>query len=187
MEISPEHDALIYNEMMSHVPLFSHPNPQKIAILHSDNTGIKQEVQNHPSVTQVLQLTDTTKLPPESLDVLIIGNNPTPSLFAHYFGILQPSGILLQQNVSPLDLSDLKLIQKQLHEAGFRDTQPLLFPQSKFHSGWRSATMAIKQGVFRRIREKDIFNKSFATHYYNLDMHKAALALPEFMRKELAT
>ena len=35
--------------------------------------------------------------------------------------------------------------------------------------------------------EKDIFNKSFSTRFYNLDVHKAAFALPEFMRIELVS
>jgi len=53
-------------------------------------------------------------------------------------------------------------------------------------SGSRTAIMAIKTGTFKRIREKDIYNKPFATKFYNFDMHKAALALPEFVREELA-
>ena len=45
--------------------------------------------------------------------------------------------------------------------------------------------MATKRAAFKRVREKEIFNRPFTTRYYNYDVHKAALVLPEFMRSEL--
>ena len=76
-------------------------------------------------------------------------------------------------------------MQQSILSAGFFDVLPLHFPEPGFTSGWRAAMMAMKQGTIKRPREKDIFNKAFTTRYYNLDVHRAAFALPEFMRKEL--
>jgi hypothetical protein len=43
--------------------------------------------------------------------------------------------------------------------------------------------MATKCPIFPRIREKDIYNKTFVTRYYNFDTHKAACVLPEFVKE----
>lgn len=45
--------------------------------------------------------------------------------------------------------------------------------------------MARKGGDLAGFRERGASAKSFATRYYNADMHKAALAQPEFMREAL--
>lgn len=45
--------------------------------------------------------------------------------------------------------------------------------------------MARKGGDLTDFRERGAATKGFATRYYNVDTHKGALALPEFMRAEL--
>lgn len=45
--------------------------------------------------------------------------------------------------------------------------------------------MARKGGDLSGFRERGAATKTFATRYYNVDMHKAALAQPEFMRQAL--
>ena len=126
---------------------------------------------------------------PDFFDIIIISkelNEIAPQFLEHCFAALSSEGLLIQQSISPFQLSELKAIHAILQQAGFRDTQTLHFPQPKFPSGWRMAWMATKRGVFRRISEKEIFNKPFKTRYYNFDIHKAALALPEFIREELS-
>lgn len=120
-------------------------------------------------------------------DVLIVTptTHLTTELFQQYIKALRDDGILLQQSTSPFQLETLKSTLQHIKAAGFHDIHCLTFTQPTLLSSWRSAFMAKKYGVFKRIREKDIFNKTFATRYYNLDVHKAALVLPEFMREEL--
>ena len=201
-----DHDALIYREMMTHIPLFAHRNPQKIAILDENQRGLSEEVLKHPTVATVWQaetphaiLTDPRisyfansinefllrKEGKDSLDVLIIGSVTKPD-FNHCFESLHKDGLFIQLCESTFDLLALKNIQQQLKATGFADILPLNFPQPNFTSGWRAAILASKEGTVKRPREKDIFNKTFSTSYYNLDMHRAAFALPEFMREKLA-
>ena len=42
--------------------------------------------------------------------------------------------------------------------------------------------MAQKDGALKDFREADAAAKEFATKYYNVHIHHAALAQPEFMR-----
>lgn len=194
-----DRDAIIYHEMMAHVPLFAHRKPQNVAILNDFDQGIVQEVLKHPSVKQIWHINakevvsknedarvtycNDQKFAAGSLDAIIIADQPALD-FHHYFTELHSDGILIQLCNSPFQLANLIMIRNQLKKAGFHDIQLLQFPQPSFTSGWRSAMMAIKHGTIRRPREKDIYNKTFTTQYYNLDVHRAAFALPEFMRLE---
>ena len=45
-----EKDEFIYHEMMAHVPLFSHPNPQNVLIIGGGDGGVLREVLKHNNV-----------------------------------------------------------------------------------------------------------------------------------------
>lgn len=49
-------DNFIYHEMMSHLPLFTHPQPSHVAIIGGGDCGTLREVLKHDCVTQVYQI-----------------------------------------------------------------------------------------------------------------------------------
>lgn len=195
LELS-EHDQIIFNEMMVHPALFTHPSPQKIALLNMKNNDILREVLKHPSVKAVHLVYETPceelrdsriyieslkSLMPETFDVVIHAHEITISLLADYFKLLKEGGLFVQQSNSFFKVELMKNEVCQLKNNGFNDYNIFHFPQS---SGLQSVMIAIKQGNFKRLSEKIIYNKPFSTQYYNFDIHKAAMALPEFIRKE---
>ena len=46
-------DEFVYHEMMTHVPLFSHDNPEKVLIIGGGDGGIAREALRHPNVQSV--------------------------------------------------------------------------------------------------------------------------------------
>jgi spermidine synthase len=48
-----ERDEFTYQEMMAHVPLFAHPNPERVLIIGGGDGGVIREVAKHPSVKQI--------------------------------------------------------------------------------------------------------------------------------------
>lgn len=50
--MAAEKDNNAYNEMITHVPLFSHPNPKKVLIIGGGDCGALTEVLKHPEVEQ---------------------------------------------------------------------------------------------------------------------------------------
>lgn len=180
-------DHIIYQEMMSHAIIFSHPQPKNIAIIGDEHQEILQEVAKHPDITCTHHTSKNsiTHVQPESLDILIISEPASPDYFENFFKILNSEGILIQKATSPFEIAELKSLQQHFIRCKFTDIHFLSFPQPQFPSGWITAIIAKKNDRFRRIRERDIFNKPFSTQYYNFDIHKASLVLPEFMRKEL--
>jgi spermidine synthase len=131
----------------------------------------------------------------ETLDVIIVDSTdpigPAEGLFNEAFyesclKALKPGGILVQQSESPFaHLPLLKSMRKAMKNAGFQALRTLTFPQPCYPTGWWSATLARKGVDLEDFRERGAEMKQFETKYYNVDMHKAALALPEFLRAAL--
>lgn len=200
-------DNFIYHEMMTHPALFTHAHPQKIAILGEQEKEILEEVLKHSNLTEIWSIDKQhslssihekvtvhignpeqwiTRIPPNSFDILIVNAPLADTPFLHHcFLALTAEGILVQQSHSPFESTALRSEHDQFKAAGFNDIHPLHFPLPSYPSGWRMAWLATKRSVLRRASEKAVFNKTFKTRYYNFDVHKAALALPEFMREEL--
>lgn len=132
---------------------------------------------------------------PESIDVVIIDSTdpvgPATDLFgpkfhATCFAALRPSGILVQQSESPLLHVDLiRTLRGSLRAAEFQALRTLTFPQPCYPSGWWSCTMARKGADLADFRERGAAARRFPTRYYNAEVHKAALALPQFLRDAL--
>jgi len=133
---------------------------------------------------------------PGSIDVIIVDSTdpvgPAEGLFAVDFYrncmlALKEGGILVQQSESPLLHSKtiIKSVHKDMKEAGFDHVHTLPFPQPVYPTGWWSATMAGKQKPLAYFREEDADLRPFVTRYYNKDIHKGALAIPEFMKIDL--
>jgi spermidine synthase len=133
---------------------------------------------------------------PDRYDLIVVDSTdpvgPAEGLFTEEFHrdclrVLRPGGIFIQQSESPLYHLDLiASLHGALRRAGFSDVRTLPFPQPVYPSGWWSATMAGKGRDLSKFREADVRGRKFETTYYNAEMHRAAFALPEFMRKRLA-
>ncbi len=48
-----ERDEFIYHDMITHVPLFTHPNPKNVLVIGGGDGGTVREVLKHPSVEKV--------------------------------------------------------------------------------------------------------------------------------------
>ncbi len=129
--------------------------------------------------------------PPESVDVIIVDSTdplgPGEGLFTEDFyrdclRCLKPKGLLVQQSESPLFHPHiLHGMRKAMKRAGFREIHTLFFPQPVYPSGWWSATIGCKEKLWPP-REEAVLNKPFSTRYYNLEIHRAAFAMPNFFR-----
>ncbi len=132
---------------------------------------------------------------PRSLELIIVDSTdpvgPAEGLFSAAFfrdcmAALADGGILVQQSESPLyHLDILKTMYRAMNDAGFSAIQTLFFPQCVYPSGWWTATMARKGGRIEGFREDDAARREFSTRYYNVDIHRAALARPEFFNEAL--
>jgi len=47
-------DEFVYHEMISHIPLYTHPNPKKVLVVGGGDGGAIREILKHPTVEQVV-------------------------------------------------------------------------------------------------------------------------------------
>jgi len=52
--MTTEKDEFIYHEMISHIPLLAHPNPQSVLVIGGGDGGTVREVLKHPTVNEVV-------------------------------------------------------------------------------------------------------------------------------------
>lgn len=132
---------------------------------------------------------------PGTYDVIIVDSTdpvgPAEGLFRRPFyqnclRALRAGGLLVQQTESPLLHSSLiRAVRSEMRAAGFGSVLTLNFPQCVYPSGWWTATMAGKDNPLTNIRDTEVADRNFSTSYYNLAIHQAAMAQPEFFRKEI--
>jgi spermidine synthase len=133
--------------------------------------------------------------PTQSIDVIIIDSTdpigPAAGLFNLAFyqqcrRVLREDGILVQQTESPLlHLPLLQSVHQAMREAGFKNARTFQFPQCIYPSGWWTGTMAGNHDL-TQFRTEAVKTKTFATHYYNAEIHQASFALPNFMLHALS-
>ncbi len=130
---------------------------------------------------------------PESIDLIIVDSTdpigPAEGLFSEPFyrncqRALTQNGLVVQQSESPLfHLDILTGMRDAMRAAGFNNLMSLQFPQCTYPSGWWTATLAGKDINLKSFREDAAANRPFKTSFYNVEMHRAAMALPQFMKE----
>lgn len=69
MVMTSEVDEFVYHEMVAHVPLFTHPNPENVLVVGGGDGGVIREILKHPSVKKqrllilMAKLSSTQKIP----------------------------------------------------------------------------------------------------------------------------
>ena len=134
--------------------------------------------------------------PAASLDLIVIDSTdpvgPAEGLFGRKFYLdcveaLRPGGLLVQQSESPLlHLELIAEMHQAMRAAGFAQTRLLHFPQVIYPSGWWSASIAQKTAGALAERLDPALIAALDTKFYNADTHRAAFALPNYVKQALA-
>ena len=65
-----ERDEFAYQEMITHLPLFAHPNPKRVLIVGGGDGGVLREVARHTSIESVRALSPAPPPLPGVDDIL---------------------------------------------------------------------------------------------------------------------
>ncbi|WAH36900.1 polyamine aminopropyltransferase [Alicyclobacillus dauci] len=219
--MTTDKDEFVYHEMLSHVPMHTHPNPKNVLVVGGGDGGIIREVIKHPSVERAVlaeidgavvetskkyfphiaqglsdsrvdvQIVDGIKYVEEhknEFDVILIDSTdpigPAVGLFSKTFydsvsEALKEDGIMAAQTESPFANQDLiRRVNEDISKT-FPITKLYLAHIPTYPTGMWSFTMGSK--VHRPQDVKEVRVKD--TKYYNLGIHHAALALPNFVKE----
>jgi spermidine synthase len=223
-----ERDEFIYHEMLVHIPLFSHPDPQQILIIGGGDGGTAREVLKHKGIKRI-QLVEIDKevisvskryFPSlagsldhpkvnilvvdaihylketkETFDIILIDSTDpvieqseglfTVPFYTDCLNALTERGILAAQVGDVFFETNLVLGVFNNLKAVFRVARIYCAPVPSYTMvpyGFAFCSKSIHTETGLALSR---FDKSFQTRYYNPQVHQAAFALPEHLRKDL--
>ncbi len=219
-----EKEEFIYHEMIAHLPLFSHPEPEKILVIGGGDGGTVREVLKHKTVKQVdfveidedvykvskryfksltrgleadkrvnflfgdgIKFVAETR---EKYDVILIDSTDpsdisgglfTDEFYRNAKNRLNRNGIIVAQSENPFfDALTIKKLHKRQKKI-FKIVRLYLAFIPTYPSGCWSFTFVSNDLTPDIIRNRK--NKITGLKYYNKDIHKGALSLPEFVKE----
>lgn len=224
--MTTERDEFFYHEMISHIPMNSHPNPERVLVIGGGDGGTVREVLKHDTVKEVVlceidgMVIDACKkyLPSiagmlddervniqvrdgidyisqqeDAFDIILIDSTdpmgPGEGLFTEEFysnvnKALKEGGIMSAQSESPfVNQRQMKMMYPLLRKA-FPKVNTFLGPIPTYPGGywsWAFCSNTVEPLSF--IAEDRVQKIAKQAKLYNLDIHKAAFALPNFVKK----
>lgn len=170
----------IYNEMMVHVPLCTHKDPKKVLIISNNAETMVAEIQKHEEIKCDKIAADMNALrdiADESYDVVISELESDAAVLAHYNRVLNEEGLLVTKHPSLDQVDENKQMMEILGKYAkiimpynLGTSQTALLASKAYHP-----TADI---ILHRADMLDNLN------YYNSDIHPAAFAMGNYIRKE---
>lgn len=167
-------------EMMVHVPLCSHKNPENILIISSNAAPFVAEVKKHEemAVSTIAPTLDALRSCADgSVDVVICDHLCDAAILAHINRILKNDGLMVTKHISLDDKESNKNLLQILGNY-FKIIMPY------YLSGDTTALLASKSyhpTADLILHRTDMLND---LHHYNCDIHPAAFAMGNSIRKQ---
>jgi len=170
----------IYNEMMVHVPLCTHKEPQNILIISNSAAGLIAEVQKHYDiscdvVSANIELLREVK--ENAYDVVINELEGDAVVWAHINRILSEEGIVVTKHPALDDIEENKILMDILGKYA-----KIVMPYNL--GNCTTALLASKEyhpTADIILQRADLLDN---LEYYNSDIHPAAFAMGNYIRKE---
>jgi spermidine synthase len=223
-----ERDEFVYHDMITHVPLFTHPNPEKVLIIGGGDGGTAREVLRHKSVKKCVMVeidrmvvdacrefipqtskdlddprmelifgdgVKYVKETEEKFDVILVDSTDPIGPATPLFGVdfyrdvhktLSDNGIVVSQGETPFFAPETQSSLLSILNNLFEKVLIYNFSNITYPGGLWSFTFATK-GLhpIKDFDEKRVTDSNLEFQYYNSDIHRAAFALPQFMKNNI--
>jgi len=170
----------IYDEMMVHVAVCTNKNPEKVLLISSDADGFIKEMNKHDNIAYDVVNADINALRDAgdgAYDVVISELNSDAAVLAHYNRVLKDDGLLVT-TIPSLDEVDEN---KKTMEILGKYTK-IIMP---FHIGNGNLALLASKEYHPTadiiLQRADMLD---GLEYYNCDVHPAAFAMGNYVRKE---
>jgi len=171
----------IYNEMMVHVGVCTSKNPENVLLVSDNADGFVTEMQKYDAINHSVIAANIDALrdvADASVDVIISELTSDAAVLAHYNRILKDDGLL----VTTIPSLDAAIDENKQTMSILGKYTKIIMP---FHvGGGEKALLASKEYhptadfVLQRTDMLD------GLEYYNCDVHPAAFAMGNYIRKE---
>jgi len=181
-----------YNEMLTHIPLCSHKNPENVLIISDDATGINAETARHDDMNFTVLATSKAQsmisdAADDSFDVIIFDTilSLDKAFLAHLNRVTKSDALI----VSKIDgfMSDLEATRSTMKALGeyFRMVMPYSFDANQ--EGNERDTLMLASKFFHPTADVILHRTDMldGLSYYNCDVHPATFVQPNYVRTAL--
>ncbi|ADN10168.1 spermidine synthase [Sulfurimonas autotrophica] len=172
----------IYNEMMVHVPLCTHKEPSNVLIISLNSAGFVAEIQKYKNddISCDVLSADINLLreaADDKYDVIISELETDAAVLAHFNRVLKDDGLLVTTHPSLDDVSENKRIMQILGKYA-----KIIMPYNLGNGETALlASKAYHPTADIILQRTDLLD---GLEYYNCDVHPAAFATGNNVRKE---
>jgi spermidine synthase len=172
--------SFIYTEMMVHVPLCTHKNPETVLLIADDATNFNEELARYKdySVTVIEAknaLESIRELQDNTFDVILSEISDDVALLAHIARISKDDALIA---ITHPHLDDIKANTALMKALG-KDFK-IIMPYSAGESTLLLASKEYHPTADIILQRSDLLE---GQHYYNCDIHPAAFAMGNYIRK----
>ena len=170
----------IYPEMMVHVPLCTHKEPENILILSDDAMKLQLEIARHENMkatTMPATMDALRNATDSSFDIVLSELSSDAAVIAHLGRVIAEDGLLMTQHPSLENVTENKIIMeimakyfKIIMPCRLLDGTTLLLASKSYHP---TADLILQRA--------DMLD---GLSYYNCDVHPASFAMGNYIRKE---
>jgi len=172
----------IYPEMMVHVPMCTHKEPQNILIISDDTPLLTAELERYRhSTVSVIGSADVLEglrdAADDSADIILCETNLDATTAAHVNRVLNAEGLIVMRHPNLNEVqANTTLMQilgnyfQIIMPYNVGNTETLLMATKAYHP---TADIILQRA--------DLLE---GHHYYNSDIHPAAFAMPNYIRKQ---
>lgn len=170
----------IYNEMMVHVPVCTSKDPQNVLIISDDAANLEKEMGKHNAIAHksvacgIESLRDETDA---SYDVVICESSTDAAILAHISRVLKEDGLVSMTHASLDEVNENKS-NMQILGKYFKVIMP-------YNLGTGSTALLASKEYHPtadiNLHRTDMID---GLEYYNCDIHPAAFAMGNNIRKE---
>src|SRR3989339_1169460 len=223
-----EKDEFVYHDMITHVPMFTHPHPENVLIIGGGDGGTAREVLRHKSVKKCVMVEidkmvvdackehihqtskdlnhpkleliiddglEYVKNTTLKFDVILIDSTdpigPAAPLFnsAFYQNVkkcLTSNGIVVSQGESVFFESHMQqvllgILGEHFSKVSIYNYSNLTYPGGLWSFTYASDTL----DPIKNFNEARVTSSNLKFNYYNEQIHRAAFALPSFMKAKV--
>lgn len=173
-------NKFIYPEMMVHVALCTNKDPKNVLVISNDADLLSKEIQKHNDINSNIikcTLDSLRNLEDNSYDVVICEMSGDAAVLAHINRVLKDDGQLVTTHPALDKVTENKQLMQVLGNY-FKIIMPFNLGNSE------TALLASKEyhpTADIILHRADMLDN---LEYYNCDVHPAAFAMPNYIRKE---
>ncbi len=171
----------IYPEMMVHIPLCTHKKPENVLVVSNDAAALQEEIARHSNVnTTVMQASGAMEAlrdaADQSFDVVLLEADSDAAVVAHVSRILKDDGLVVMKHPSLDEEQANKVLMGQLANY-FKIIMP--------YSVGNGETLLLASKGYHPTADVILHRTDLLEghQYYNCDIHPAAFAMPNYIRK----